>query len=1130
MSLSARQVKLLRDAPNSSAGLVTFLSEYLGWPLPPNLEPQDVTPLDWSFEELHLDPVELARLRNVRQLPKFTDAQPFGVFILEFDDGLLPVGAVRRLVGELVRRKRAQANVLHPQWDLASLIFFCQVGSQAAEMHIVAFQDVDGKRTLKTISWATSATENRLQVVADVNLSKLRWPSGPANEAVMDLRDALPSAFTASYRQPVRSARMLARKMAEIAREVRSEVQCLFEVETDAGPLRSLFREIRQRLDASMTPSAFADMYAQTMVYGLLTARITHPEDFVPGDVMQVLKFENPFLDALYAEFRSRAGALFDVDEFGLQDLATMLAEIDVDELLADFGTDSHRDDPVVFFYEEFLQEYDPDQRRRFGAYYTPVPIVRFMINAIDSVIKVHLGLALGVADATTNFDYYKSLNITLPDGLEPNNPVIRALDPATGTGTYLLEWLRKVFANLSDVRQEHQDEPIESAVSRLDALELSLSSYSVAHLKATLELPSELRKWLHFQIYLADTLSAPLEGFDFSDDPISIEGRKADEVKFQKTHSVVMGNPPYFKVDAESAAAGSIGGVMRDGSSKGESGLLSEFTKPLGALGLGRYAVGLHNLYVYFWRWAIWKTTEQNAGPGIVAFITSSSFLLGQGFAGFRTHLRKQFDEVWIVDLGGDSRGARKEENVFEGIRLGVCIVVALRRPNANEEKSPSAMIRYARVSGNREEKLSWLLASSFECIEWEPVQADSPHARLVPASNDSGYEDFVAVSDIFPWRNAGVMFARTWPISPSKQALEERWQGLVGETEMGERSKSFKETRDRKIDSDVRAAHSPGRLKNVKSLIEGERPESIVRYAYRSFDRQWCISDNRVCDLIRPDLWNVFFDEQIYLVSDFSRPLGSGPGAMVSAWVPDYDFLHGRGGKDVIPLYADTSMNPNVSSEILGAISKVLGKDASVSGETLFAYAYGVLAGSNFTEKFAAELAIPGPRIPLTSNASLWKKMVEHGNVLIAAHTFGERELLKTENGGFRRLAKWANRPTRLPASGADHEVIGENSIRVADGVIENVNPAVASFSIGGMSVLKKWLGFRTAAGTGRAATSDSALDRIRESSWSDSWLSEILEVVDSISQTISAVEIGEGILNEICSDVLITPDNFH
>ena len=309
-----RLAGLLRAAPSSPRDLFQLLVEGLDWPIPDGLDLQDeVIPYDPS--ELQLDPDKVAKLRTIQQIPPLTSGQRFGVFLLHFDSGRLPVGAIRRLVDRLARTKRARTSDGRlPAWKLDDLLFFCQSSSAEKMLHVVAFRETDNKRILKVLSWGTDSTPARLDLVARRGVPELSWhEDGP--RVAIDLGGR--SGFT-GYRQAIRSAAALATRMAEVAVDVRDEVLAMYEVETADGPIRQLYNGLRRQLIADLTPERFADVYAQTMVYGLLTARITHPERFREDASLAALDFENPFLDAIYARFRHQSEDVLDIDELGL--------------------------------------------------------------------------------------------------------------------------------------------------------------------------------------------------------------------------------------------------------------------------------------------------------------------------------------------------------------------------------------------------------------------------------------------------------------------------------------------------------------------------------------------------------------------------------------------------------------------------------------------------------------------------------------------------------------------------------------------------------------------------------------------------------------------------------------------
>lgn len=1091
---------------------MALLKDGLDWPFPDNFEPENVPLLEWKPSEIGLDESAIPRLKRIEQIPKLTDKQPFGVFILDFEKGRLPIGAIRRLVNRLVHKKRATKSPGHALWNLSDLIFFCQSHEKVSTVHVVAFRDTGSVPVMKVISWDTEDSEVKIQLTVE-SLRKLQWPTTSSDAD--SWREEWQGAFTAGYREGISSAKKLAEHMAEVAKTVRDEVRKLLAIESESGPLRRLQSELKANLIADIDDAKFADMYAQTMVYGLLTARISHPEDFKAEGLNAVLKFENPFLDSLYSSFRKTGDEAFDVDEFGLHDLAETLGATNVEEVLADFGDENRKDDPVVFFYEDFLTNYDPEQRRELGAYYTPIPVVRFMVRAVDHIIKTEFDLPLGVADPTTWGEYSKAKKIAVPDGLTASDPVIRMIDPATGTGTFLLEWLRQAWANLGPKATDDQKL---SVVERMDAFEISLSSYSVAHLKTGLELPPELRKSTRFDILLTDSLAGPRpdQASLFGDDPIADEGKRAEQVKFVRSHSIVIGNPPYLRTDRRNS-----GGWITD-ESFGRSPF-EDVLAPARENTIFSHLRSLSNLYVYFWRWAIWKAFEQTrGGPAVVAFITASSWLTGPGFMGLRQFARQTADTIYVVDLGGDNLGTRPEEGVFD-IQTPVSIVILVRRPLNKGGRIKIADGQYFRIGGSKVEKLAALETSTIDSVEWR-IAPTGLLDRLVPDTGNERWDSFPAVRDLIPWQQPGCIHARMWPIAPDPALLERRWRTLVSQPDLETRSKWFVTAKTgRNIFTRV------GSLNPIANLDKDAPSRGSTPYGFRSFDRQYTLDDPRVAKTESPSLWASRSNSQVFMVISMSLAVGLGPVATVSIGVPDYNYFNGRGGKDVFPLFSDANSEPNFDPKMADFLVSRFAIQYDSAHEMIYSYVYGVLAGSDFANRYLEELATPGPRIPLPANRELFESMAAHGAHLIWLQTYGERfRTAERQDLKIRSSIRWKKKPTVIPADpkACSYDAV-THSIHVADGILEGVSPEVWAFEVSGMKVIPKWLGYRTAKGTGKAVSSKSPLDHIRPTEWTEEWNHELRELVHVLTETLDLLPQGVLLLDQILDGPLISAD---
>lgn len=1094
--------QLLTAAPRSAEDLLRLLLDGLNWPIPDDLTWDDLQ-LEWEPEELHLDPDKVAKLKRISQLPKLTTNQDFGVWVLKFDGGRLPVGAIRRLVQRLVKNERARAGGgAHAQWALPDLIFFCLSEGEEHIMHVVNFRDKDGKRALSVLSWNNEPTPTRLDLLVRRGAPDLVWtsPDGPR----IVLSPEFGKGFR-GYREGIKSAKALSARMAEVAQDVRDEIRVLQEVETEGGPIRALFKDVRDQLLGDLTPDRFADVYAQTMVYGLLTARIAHPEEFKAERSISVLRFDNEFLDAIYARFRNDSDGIIDVDELGLNELAEQLAETDVDELLADFGTDNQRDDPVVYFYEEFLAQYDPEQRRNLGAFYTPLPVVRYIVKTVDDALK-SFGLALGVADSTTWEEYVAAHpGVLIPERAKPGDAVVSMFDPANGTGTFLVEWLRQARRN--DSRNGEA-----AALAHASACEISLASYAVSHLKVSLDISDDLVDTRRLPIYLGDTLGTkqPNVISEFAD-PISTEGAHANEVKYEWNHNVLIGNPPYDRVES-TGTGGFVTAVQGDTSRS----LFDDIFDDARRHTVFSHHASLYNLYVYFWRWAIWKVFEANSGPAIVSMITASSWLNGPGFLGLRRLAREVADEIIVLDLHGDNKGARKDENIFD-IESPVAIVTLVRRGNG--DRTHPATVQYSSFWGSRKEKLAALaeLAAGGDALDSSLASTDW-HAPFSPDSGGIDWTAYPKLTDLFPWQQPGCKFGRTWPISPDRETLQRRWERLVSSPDQADRMLCFvNPSSGRNVSTKVAG------LDRVADLKAGAPHRAIVRYGYRSFDRQWAFDDPRMAKTDSPSLWASQSDRQIFLTTKTTHSFGSGPAAAVSVNVPDLDAFYGsEGGKDVIPLYRDRT-TPNVAPHALAVLSEKLGYKVGV--EELFAYAFGLLAGADYTERFHVALETPGPRVPLTADSSLFVRMVAHGERLIWLQTFGERfgdGPLPTSG------VQWLSEPSRLPSTKSEIKFdLATGYLNVADGLLTGVSKAAWEFQVSGMVIIPKWLSYRMQGAVGKAKSSKSPLDKIRPDSWTPEWSAELVEVIEVVKETLGLVSEGKLLLDQIIAGPLVGSD---
>ncbi len=608
----------------------------------------------------------------------------------------------------------------------------------------------------------------------------------------------------------------------------------------------------------------------------------------------------------------------------------------------------------------------------------------------------------------------------------------------------------------------------------------------------------------------------------------IGEERERARKFKAENPVLVCIGNPPYDRQNIKPDEKEQVkrkGGWVRFGeqletaTGAVERGILQDFITPLQEIGEGVHAKNLYNDYVYFWRWALWKVFENKQQPGIVSFITAASYLKGPGFKGMRKMMRETFDELWIIDLGGDNRGTRKSENVFN-IETAVAIAVGVRY--GQPQPAQPAAVHYTEIRGSSEEKLAVLAGvKTFADLKW----TDCPSGWLDPflPQRDSAYQKWPKVTDLFPWQENGLQYKRLWPIGEQQEILQQRWAALLAAPD---RAVAFKESRDKvtvKAYADLMKPDT--RLRPIADLPPDEPIPPVMPYSYRSFDRQWAIADNRVGDYLRPILHQAHTRNQIFLTSMLTNELGPGPAAVMAAQIPDMHFFCNRGGKDVIPLWRDAAATKaNIAPGVLEKLSEEY--KTKVNAEDFFAYAAALLATPAYVAMFREELATPGPHLPITRVGKLFAAAVALGRRVVRIHTFGERWRDKKEKPVLVGKTKC------VQGTPADQEKYPEDfaynaatqELRVGEGKFVPVAPEVYNYSVSGLQVVKSWLGYRMKERSGKKS---SPLDDIRPQTWS--FDTELLELLWTLEAVVALEPAQADILRRICAGKMFAADDF-
>ncbi len=852
----------------------------------------------------------------------------------------------------------------------------------------------------------------------------------------------------------------------------------------EAGsPLAQLARDWRELLFPAASDAQFADAYAQTVTFALLLGRSEGADPLTLANAVQQLGAQHNLL--------SRALQVL-TDPAARADIAASLDLLVRVIAAAPPAVFVGPEDPWLYFYEDFLAAYAPELRRDAGAYYTPVAVVHAQVRLIDALLRGRLG---------------KPLGFVAPD--------VITLDPAAGTGTYLLGVIEHALRRVADVQgADAVAGQATTLAQNLYGFELLVGPYAVAELRVSralrdhgATLPAD-----GSHIYLTDTLESPHARplqTAFYLKPIAEQHARALRVKSTVPVIVCLGNPPYDRHEAAAADNKARTGNWVRWGDEGENAkaIFDAFIAPATAAGHGRDIKNLYNLYVYFWRWALWKVFEHESGrgQGVISFISASSYLEGDAFSGMREHMRRLCDELWIIDLGGEGRGTRQDDNLV-AIQTPVAIAIAARVGTADKSApaaSVPAAVHYTRIEGSREEKLAALEAiASFDSLAWE----DCPSAWQAPfrPAGRGAYFAWPLLTELFPWQHSGVQFKRTWPIGPDTETLARRWRALL---HAGDRAAAFKETRDRKIQQNCPPLFKTDRQEALGKLPADTPPPPTMRYAYRSFDRQWILADNRLGDYLRPDLWYSYGPRQVYLISLFSQPLGHGPALTVSAWVPDLDHFRGSyGAKAAIPLYRTADVaKPNLAPGLLEQLSAAYARP--VAPEDFLAYVYGLLAQPAFTARFCAELATRELRVPLTRDPALFAQVRQLGARLLWLHTYGERYIPagatpgSVPPGAAKCIRAVPGDPEGYPDASDYNETT--QTLHIGAGEFAPVAPEVFDFEVSGLKVVQSWLKYRMKGGAGKKS---SPLDDIGPEQWPSQFTTELLELLWVLEATVA------------------------
>lgn len=868
---------------------------------------------------------------------------------------------------------------------------------------------------------------------------------------------ALFDGFFAADLPTINNPRELAERLAAKARLLRDGVERILMQEARSGPLHGLLSAYQEALIQNLTAAEFADLQAQTAAYGLFAARCQHEPSTPFTRKEAIFAKTTPFLRDVFGRI---AGP--DIDPriaWIVDDLARLLDRADMAAILTDFGRRTRQEDPVVHFYEDFLAAYDPKLREVRGVYYTPEPVVSYIVRSVDHLLRGRFGLADGLADTAT-------VTVERPDGEPETSPRVLILDPAAGTGTFLRETITTIRTTIENkgLGGAWPDYVRDHLLPRLFGFESLMAPYAICHLKLALEIGGREGDFTtpageRLRVFLTNTLEEPHErtGALFAREIVR-EAAGADDVKRTKPVMVVLGNPPY------SGHSANKGAWIAE--------LIDDYKRAFPELQKPAQAKWLSDDYVKFIRFAQWRI--ERTGEGVLAFVTNHGWLDNPTFRGMRHSLMETFDEVHVLDLHGNAKKKERapdggrDDNVFD-IQQGVAIGLFVKHADTADKP---ARVFHADVWGEREAgpdggKYGWLAANNVATTEWAELAPKPPLYLFVPRDEEllGEYEAAWSIPAIFSPNGdpaPGIVtthdqFAISW--TPAEAAA--KVECLLATTSEDEARSQWRLCSQNQWEY--------GRAK--RDLADGSWRERIEPILYRPFDIRTTVFDGNVAVHRRERVMrHMLAGKNLALImpKQHRDEFGTLAAQFISAHkaVAAYDINYH------FSLYVypkEFGREPNIDQDFIATLSTTIGLDFIPDGtgdlettfgpEDVFHYVYAILHSPEYRRRYADFLKADFPRIPLTNDRALFAKLATLGKRLAALH------LMETEGETTPAFpVVGSNRMEKVRYAPPNDSLPGRVWIN-RDQYFEGVAPATWAFAIGGYRPAEKWLKDRKA-----------------------------------------------------------------
>lgn len=819
--------------------------------------------------------------------------------------------------------------------------------------------------------------------------------------------------FSTHIGQTIKSSKKLAEMMAGKARLLQDilERAITSDEETQENTsLKGQYDTFKQILIHDLKPKDFADIYAQTLAYGMFAARLHDPtlDDFSRQEAAELIPKSNPFLRKLFGYI---AGP--DIDErivTVVDNLAEVFRATNVEQLLKNFGKAMQMHDPIIHFYETFLAEYDPKLRKARGVWYTPEPVVNFIVRAVDDILKTEFGLPQGLADTSKT---KIKLDTQTPDKrsstgykqIEKEVHKVQILDPATGTGTFLAEVVKFIYnKNFKAMKGAWSGYVEEHLIPRLNGFELLMASYAMAHLKLDMLLTEtgyKSTKNQRFNIYLTNSLEAETGEVPnlFMSQWLTEEAIMADVVKRDTPVMCVIGNPPYSGISSNNG--------------KWISDLIEDY-KYVDGVHFNERKHWLNDDYVKFIRYSQ-HYIEKN-GSGVLAFINPHGFLDNPTFRGMRWNLLKTYDKIYTIDLHGNAKkkevcpDGSPDQNVFD-IMQGVAITVFAKtgKKKANE----LGQVFHYDLYGKRDGKYDFLNENNLNTIQFEKLKYQKPFYFFVPKNNEGkeSYDKGFGIDELFPTNVTGIVTARDSVVLDfDKNDLLSRINKFTDSnyTDAETRAWLFPNKKDGKY----LAGDSRGwKLAEARIEIASNQHQNLIKkFTYRPFENRFIYYSPNMVDWGREEyMHHLLSGENTALILPKQVPDKESAGAYLTKNIAGHKTCSAYNINNIFPLYLypktngqqtieeSTERTPNLNQEIVKEISEKLGLNFTNEKEDtkgafapidILDYIYAVLHSPTYRSAYKEFLKIDFPRVPYPKEVKTFWDLVALGGELRQIH----------------------------------------------------------------------------------------------------------------------------------------------